>query len=186
MATQMQKPISTEAGERERYQKHIDRTNDLLIHAERLLKKKSLRGVDRLQASEKIWGAVTHTMKAIAADKGWVFDTTAGFNSMKRHLKQQTGDIAIDNLFGTVSHIHENFYQDYQTADELRSGIEAARELNGKLWEAAERIERGSPPPKDVEMLDEYGQRKRQELERVSRRSPRPRGSTPRALGERM
>lgn len=45
---------------------HADHSARLLAHAQEMIGKG-----DRLQASEKIWGAVAHKMKEIACGRGW-------------------------------------------------------------------------------------------------------------------
>ena len=73
MVTELEEPIGADATPEERRAKHLSRVDSLLDHAGELLQKSRMTGADRLQVSEKIWGSVTHTLKAIAATRGWVF-----------------------------------------------------------------------------------------------------------------
>ena len=47
---------------------HAVHSERLLVHAREMIEKG-----DRLQASEKIWGAVVHAIKAVARERGWSF-----------------------------------------------------------------------------------------------------------------
>ena len=147
MTTRIQEPISAWATPDERHAKHVDRVDGLLHHAEELLKKNPMTAADRLQVSEKMWGAVIHTLKAIAATRGWRFHTAAAIDSMRAYLRDQSGDLRITHLFSAVEHYHVNFYEDRFPKRYLRDGITAARELNQRLWAAAASIPRDAAPP---------------------------------------
>ena len=47
------------------------------VHSDRLIAdaEEELAKGDRLQASEKAWGAVAHRLKVIAAQRGWEYTT---------------------------------------------------------------------------------------------------------------
>ena len=49
------------------------------VHSERLIRhaEEQLAKGDRLQASEKAWGAVVHRLKDIADQRGWKYSTHA-------------------------------------------------------------------------------------------------------------
>ncbi len=50
-----------------------------VVHSERLIRhaEEQLVSGDRLQASEKAWGAVAHHLKGIAEQRGWSYRTHA-------------------------------------------------------------------------------------------------------------
>ncbi len=147
MVTEIEEPIGADATPEERRAKHLARVDSLLDHAEALLRKNPMTGADRLQVSEKVWGAVTHTLKAIAATRGWVFHTARATDSMRAYLRKQSEDRRINELFGYVRSLHENFYQDRYSKQYLSDGVAAARELNRRLWTAADSIPPGADPP---------------------------------------
>ncbi len=170
MTTRVEEPIGRDAPLAERRAKHRARADGLLEHADALVRKDRLTAADRLQVSEKIWGAVMHTLKAIAAAQGWVFRRPRAADSMKSYLGRLSRDGDINVLFRAVSDYHTNFYQDHVPEDDMRHGVDTARALNAKLWAAAELIPQGASPPTYVGTL--------QQLEREARRrsSPRSRG----------
>ena len=144
MVTEIEAPIGADASPEEQRAKHLARVDSLLDHAEALLRKNPMTGADRLQVSEKVWGAVTHTLKAIAATRGWVFHTAREIDSMRAYLRKQSADRRINELFGYVRSLHENFYQDRYSKQYLSDGVAAARELNRRLWTAADSIPPGA------------------------------------------
>ncbi len=174
MTTQIEEPIGREAPLSERQAKHRARAESLLAHADAILQQGRLTVADRLQVSEKIWGAVAHTLKAIAASQGWVFRRPRAADSMKSYLGRLSQDGDINVLFRAISDYHTNFYQDHVPADDMRHGVDAARVLSDKLWSAAALIPRGASPPTYVGT--------REQVERAARRqaSPRSGGSASR------
>ena len=147
MVTEIEEPIGADAPPEERRAKHIARVDSLLDHAGAMLQKSQMTGADRLQVSEKIWGSVTHTLKAIAATRGWVFHTARATDSLRAYLRNQSGDRRINELFGAVHNIRVNFYEDRYSKPFLRDGIDTARELNRRLWAAADSIPPDAGPP---------------------------------------
>ena len=151
--TQIAAPIGINARAEERRRKHLDRADALLGHAEEIVGKKTMTAADRLQASEKIWGSVAHTLKAIAAGNGWEIHKTSGLDSLRQHLAKESGDESITEGYLAAYAVHVNFYQDYRSPEDLRSGAVIARNLNRKLLAAAPSIRAGARPPKNVHRL---------------------------------
>lgn len=147
MVMRMEEPIGTDASAEERSAKHQDRINGLLDHAEGLLQKNPMSAADRLQVSEKVWGSVSHTLKAIAAHRGWESRKARALDSMKSYLARQSGDQRILDLYLAAQALHVNFYEDRQTKEVLERGIEIARELNRRMWAASESIPIDAAPP---------------------------------------
>lgn len=88
---------------------------------------------DRLQASEKAWGAAAHAVKAVAQQRGWrhdghryLFDTIDG-------IYRETGDPELRDLFGRANSLHMNFYEDWQSNEHVQDGIERVKVLLEKL-----------------------------------------------------
>ena len=177
MTTRVEEPIGRDAPLAERRAKHRARADGLLEHADGLLRKDRLTAADRLQVSEKIWGAVVHTLKAVAAAQGWVFRRPRAADSMKSYLGRLSRDGDINVLFRAVSDYHTNFYQDHVPGDDMQHGVDAARALSGKLWSAAALIPRGASPPTYV------GTQEQVDRDARRRASPRSSGANPRERG---
>ena len=153
MTMQIEEPIGANAPPRERRAKHAARADALLGHAEELLRKNPMPAADRLQVSEKIWGSVTHTLKAIAATRNWAFHTAKATDSMRAYLRNRSGDRRINELFGAVHNLHVNFYEDRYSKQFLQDAIATARELNQRLWDAAGSIPGDAEPPSGLVRL---------------------------------
>ena len=100
-----------------------------------------LRGGDRIQASEKGWGAVAGALKSVAAERGWNHHSHRLLNDVAFQLSMEWGRPEVQFLFDTGERLHVNFYEDLLGLDEI-----AARLVNIKaLLETLEAL-RGLPP----------------------------------------
>ena len=128
------------------------------VHSQRLLDHAAemLAQGDRIQASEKIWGAAAHQVKAIAASRGWPNTSHTDGYSIVHHITTHIGNRDIDILFGLANETHQNFYEDQLTLDMLETRLEAITELI-ELLDAADRA-----LPKDLPMPDDRHYRRRQ------------------------
>ena len=70
------------------------------VHSVRLLDHAgaALEEGDRLQASEKIWGAVSHALRAVASRRGWPISVNADARDVARYVAQETGDDDLADL----------------------------------------------------------------------------------------
>ena len=72
----------TAARRNEPLESHRSHSNRFLVHADEMIRKG-----DRLQASEKIWGAVAHILKAVANERGWEHDGHQRLRNVALHLQ---------------------------------------------------------------------------------------------------
>ncbi len=84
---------------------------------------------DRLQASEKAWGAAAHAMKAAAARRGWNHTRHGHLFAVAGQLSDDTGEPELRTLFNVASSMHQNFYEDWQPDGSVRDGIDQVRRL---------------------------------------------------------
>ena len=103
----------------------------LLAHAQ-----ERIDAGDRVQASEKIWGAVAHKLQEIAKRRGWGWSSHDGFRRLANHLRKASGDPDLMTRFNAAEAFHVNFYQDARDLDELQDGLDNAIALVGLLEEA--------------------------------------------------
>ena len=78
---------------------------------------------DRLQASEKIWGAAGHAIAAIGKDRGWRTEQYAHKNSITDLLSHEFNDPSIKAIYRSFDHDHVNFYQNNLDEDDVRLSI---------------------------------------------------------------
>ena len=74
---------------------------------------------DTRQASEKGWGAAAQMVKAIAAQRGWEHRQHAALFTAISRLVQETGDADLSRLFAVANSLHVNFYENWDTADNV-------------------------------------------------------------------
>ena len=113
--------MTTQTAPIETHETHSDR---LMRHAYRELD----RG-DRLQASEKAWGAVAHGIKAVAARRGWRCETHSDAFRIIQRLVEETGDREFRHLFGVANNLHKNYYIDAMSLEEILQWLEDVEEL---------------------------------------------------------
>ena len=84
---------------------------------------------DRLQASEKAWGAAAHAVKAIAAERGWNHDSHRLLFDVVTKLSRDTGNPALSAYFREASSLHQNFYENWQSDGSVQDGINQVKAL---------------------------------------------------------
>lgn len=110
------------------------------VHSRRLLEHavEMIALGDRLQASEKLWGAAAHRIKALATERDWPYLSHADGRVIVRYVADQTGDPQISTLFKVALDAHQNFYDDSWEGDEFAVALGKIRALID-LLDAAER-----------------------------------------------
>ena len=74
---------------------------------------------DVRQASEKGWGAAAQMVKAVAEQRGWEHRRHAALFTAVSSLVDETGDADISRLFAVANSLHINFYENWDTADNV-------------------------------------------------------------------
>ena len=99
-----------------------------------------LRDGDVLQASEKAWGSVVHSLKAIARMRRWSHGGHYQLGLIVRRLAAETGNPNMRRLFSVAESLHANFYNDWKHADAVREDIEDVKTLLAMLWAIEARL----------------------------------------------
>ena len=113
-----------------------------------------LRLGDRVQASEKGWGAVAEAIKSIAEARGWNHWGHHLLNDATFQLSEEWNRPDVLSMYDTVEKLHINFYEDSMELDEIESRIGAARSLISEL-EALRQV------PQRLMPIQNRGQRNR-------------------------
>ena len=74
---------------------------------------------DRLQASEKLWGAATHAIMAAAQQRGWRHGSHRALKEAAEQLSDDHNDPLIEYGFLAAEKFHRNFYHDNMEDFEL-------------------------------------------------------------------
>jgi hypothetical protein len=88
---------------------------------------------DILQASDKVWGATAHAVKAVCQRMGW---NHHAHNYLSAAANYVASELARDDLrlaFGYLEALHANYYEHQRGADEIRTGITNAAFLSREL-----------------------------------------------------
>ena len=88
---------------------------------------------DLLQASEKLWGAVAHMVKAAAESRGWEHSNHRALYRVINRLAGETGDSELRDLFLIASQLHANFYEGWLLPEFVEAEAPRIRNLVGRL-----------------------------------------------------
>ena len=103
---------------------HVETSQYMLEQAGR-----ELRAGDILQASEKGWGAVAHTVKAIAEQRGWPHGRHGDLFSVADRISNELRQPRIMDLFHVANGLHVNFYEGWLSDRAVERGLGQVREL---------------------------------------------------------
>ena len=67
---------------------------------------------DHLQASEKLWGAATHAVIAVATQRDWHCRSHRELKNAVQQVATEQDDELIEGAFGLAEKFHKNFYHD--------------------------------------------------------------------------
>ncbi len=76
---------------------------------------------DHLQASEKLWGAATHAVMAVANQRGWECRSHRAMKNVVQRVAEQSDDDLLQGGFGLAEKFHKNFYHDEMEDFEVES-----------------------------------------------------------------
>ena len=116
---------------------HIRMSRRFLDHAE-----KQLKHHDRVQAAEKIWGAVAQTLKAIGEQRGWEHNGHVNIIFISEQLGLEFGRFReFYRYMALAERMHQNFYENNVSGLSVRTALEEARRFIAELDEI-----RAAPP----------------------------------------
>ena len=129
------------------------------VHSRRMLEHAAemIAQGDRLQASEKIWGAAAHRVKEIAKERGWPNRSHADGWAIVRYMANQSGKPQIADIFGLADTTHQNFYEDQIPLEELSARLDRIRLLLELLDEAHRTLPVDLPMPDGRHYRDRHG-----------------------------
>ena len=97
---------------------------------------------DLPQASNKGWGLVAETVKAVSAHHGGIIHTHRGLWMVVHDLARLVGDAGdmatrrwINVSFAVARSLHFNYYDDRDSKDEVLDGLTQCEELSQRLYE---------------------------------------------------
>ena len=88
---------------------------------------------DRLQASEKLWGACAHALKAIAIQRGWSHTKHRDIHSIAIQIGNEFGRPDFETKIRIANSFHENFYENVEEEDSIRRAIDQVEDFMADL-----------------------------------------------------
>ena len=76
---------------------------------------------DNRQGSEKLWGAATQVVIAVAEERGWGYGSHRAMKNAAEQLSSEFNDPLIGAGFGVAEKFHRNFYHDFMEDFELEA-----------------------------------------------------------------
>ena len=101
--------------------------------------RRELENGDRIRASEKAQEAIDHTLKAVAARRGWKYDAHADAYPVVKRLVNETGDRKLRLLFYSASYVYRNYWIDAIPMEALRDWLADVDEFIAMLDEVGGR-----------------------------------------------
>ena len=125
------------------------------VHRDRLIDhaRRMLRDGDRLQASEKIWGATSHGLKVVADRRGWPYTMHSDGRVIAEYLGDITNNKDIPRLFSRMEGLHRNFYRDSFSLQEIEKRLPDADEFLRLIEAADNSIAPDAPAPDDPQYI---------------------------------
>ena len=95
-------------------QDHARAALDFLEHSDR-----EFAAGDTMQGSEKLWGAASHAVTAIAKRRGWRHGKYNHRAAAVNRLAEECDDPSLPLAFGLARKFHANFYYDFIEDEEI-------------------------------------------------------------------
>ena len=109
-------------------ERHQQASEHLLAQA-----RQELADGDLPQASDKGWVATAQILKAVAEQRGWEHHRHRHYHQAASRVRAETGDGEIRRLFDSASALHENFYENDMSPDEVAERLDDVDTLVTKL-----------------------------------------------------
>ena len=74
---------------------------------------------DVLQASEKLWGATSHAIKAVADQRGWDHGKNSHRRLVVRRLAEEYEEFWLRAGYAAAEQFHANFYNNFMEDDAI-------------------------------------------------------------------
>ena len=125
-------------------------------HRDRLMAEaqESLKDGERIEASEQMWGAVTHQLKAVARDHGWEYAVHKDGRTLALHLSKAGNIPELFRRYIAAERLHSNYYNDTLSKDGIEVLKPEVEQLLRDLREASQRVPDEPDPIKVQEAID--------------------------------
>ena len=94
---------------------------------------------DLAQASEKLWGAASQAVIAVAKQRGWRYGSHRDLKIAVERLADENGDSRFASEFGVAEKFHANFYHQFMEDYELERDPVEVQRLVARVLELLDR-----------------------------------------------
>ncbi len=129
---------------------------------------------DILQASEKVWGATAHAIKAVAQQRGWNHRWHNDLRDAANYIGFERNRPDLRGLFRSLETLHVNYYEHQKEASEVQDGINAAQVY---IREMAQ-LRREEPPSRQDHLSPTEIADQERRLRRLTTKTSRSHGDT--------
>ena len=107
---------------------HVETARKFLVDAD-----SEFAAGDRMQASEKMWGAAAHAIMAVAQQRGWRFGGHRRMIEVARRIASELNDEDLRLGLDAARQLHSNFYHDHMEVGRLEINSERVRRFVAKM-----------------------------------------------------
>ena len=90
---------------------------------------------DYFQGSEKMWGAASQAVMAMAQQRGWQFGSHRALKIAADPLAEEYDDMALSDGFVAAQQFHANFYHDFMEDYDLERTRRSVRRFVARVLE---------------------------------------------------
>ena len=113
-------------------QEHVQTAHEFLEDADR-----EFAAGDTLQGSEKMWGAASHAIIAVAQARGWQFGTHRVMINAARRVANEQDDDGLRAGLIAGQHFHSNFYHGHIEDEDIEPTAELVRYFVARMLDLA-------------------------------------------------
>ena len=93
---------------------------------------------DALQASEKMWGAASHAIMAVAMQRGQDCGTRRKMVNLAWEIARERDDVWLSAGISAAQQFHANFYHGFMETEDLGPNAEIVRRFVARMLALAE------------------------------------------------
>ena len=109
-------------------QEHLQTAREFLAAAER-----EFAAGDDLQGSEKMWGAASHAIMAVAQRRKWPYGNHRVMIHAARRVASELGDGDLRAGLLAAQHFHANFHHGFMEQEDLEPNAELVRQFVDRM-----------------------------------------------------
>jgi uncharacterized protein (UPF0332 family) len=107
---------------------HANLSEKYLSDAEELIKEE-----DYVQASEKLWGAASQMVKAVATKRHLELRSHSDLNRFVAELRREVNEPEIRRLWQIATSLHQNFYEAWLPGETVKESVEDIKRFREML-----------------------------------------------------